>query len=65
MKFNLTRTSYYSSGKPDQIEISSLEQLIELVKTEKHEIIIREAYGYEKADGGCPYTVEVYDDYRE
>ncbi len=55
------------------VEVSTIEQLIELMKKYKHPIILEENPFYRKdywreiprEYRDCEYTIEVYDDYRE
>ena len=80
MKFNVIRTSYHHHEMKGDVklikdssdesyersvweaEINSIEDLLKLKEANKVEIIIKESWHEE---GSHPYTIEIYDDYRE
>jgi hypothetical protein len=59
MIFSLCRTSDPWDTPPSSIDIETLEALIEFVREYKR-IIIEKSY-----KGDHPYTIEIYDDWRE
>lgn len=53
MRFKVIKTSDSCNVKPKDIEINTLQELMEWINKQDHEVIISE---------GC---LEIYDDYRE
>lgn len=53
MKFKVTRTSDTWNKKQEEIEIKTLEELINWINNQEHEVIVSDGY------------IEIYDDYRE
>ncbi|HEC67048.1 MAG TPA: hypothetical protein ENI23_17365 [bacterium] len=61
MKF---RFEYVSEKQPSgEIEVNSLEDLLELIEREDQDLIIGKSFHKDK--GGHKYVIEVYDDYAE
>lgn len=64
MNFIVTRSSDSFNDKPTEIEISTLEELLDYSKRIGHALIISNYY-YEKNEEVERPSIEIYDDYRE
>lgn len=64
MNFIVTRSSDSLNDKPTEIEISTLEELLDYSKRVGHALIVS-TYYYEKNENVERPSIEIYDDYRE
>ena len=64
MNFIVTRSSDNWNDKPTEIEISTLEELLDYSKRVGHPLIVS-TYYFEKLEKVERPSIEIYDDYRE
>ena len=63
MEFNLTKASDWEFKK--EIEINTLEELLEFHQKVKNNLIIEETYGFKGETPKNKYTIMIYDSYIE